>query len=107
MTTRFSSGELVRLKSGGPTMTVKGQDNYENVFCIWFDAINNVREASFKFDTLALHVSNGPVTIEYNTKGSLPLEYNSNIPVPRAKGSPAIPPTKPVPPPIRFGWGSK
>lgn len=68
MTNKFSSGELVKLKSGGPVMTVKEQDLYKNVFCVWFDAINNVRESSFKFDTLTLHDTQGFYTIQYDIK---------------------------------------
>lgn len=34
---KFKSGEVVRLKSGGPSMTVGGYDSVGMVICRWFD----------------------------------------------------------------------
>lgn len=35
MAEAFQLGDVVRLKSGGPAMTVHG-DSYGNVICVWF-----------------------------------------------------------------------
>lgn len=42
----FEAGELVRLKSGGPVMTVEqvGEKSYSNeplVWCVWFERVGN------------------------------------------------------------------
>lgn len=29
-------GDVVKLKSGGPKMTVSGEDEYNNICCDWF-----------------------------------------------------------------------
>jgi len=35
----YQPGDIVRLKSGGPNMTVQSTSNdRENVWCVWFDA---------------------------------------------------------------------
>lgn len=49
--TQFQAGDVVRLKSGGPDMTVKrlmgvGAD------CVWFQGDNRLEEAWFEFDLL-------------------------------------------------------
>ncbi len=37
MPTNFAEGDLVQLKSGGPTMTVDDPANYtDRVECVWF-----------------------------------------------------------------------
>lgn len=40
----FVTGELVRLKSGGPLMTTAG-DNYGEIICKWFDGNKPMRES--------------------------------------------------------------
>jgi uncharacterized protein YodC (DUF2158 family) len=34
--TSFKVGDLVRLKSGGPTMTVDDTDKFGDIECVWF-----------------------------------------------------------------------
>lgn len=54
---KFKSGDCVELKSGGPTMTVKGVGNYsyqENVvLCVWFDGMKK-KEDTFVPESLKL-----------------------------------------------------
>ena len=44
-------GAIVRLKSGGPKMTVKSEDVNQNVVCTWFSG-DDVKEATFQRDQL-------------------------------------------------------
>jgi uncharacterized protein YodC (DUF2158 family) len=59
MTSVFSVGDVVRLKSGGPKMTVENvvfdtaEDNY-SVDCVWFDDANELQEETFVGETLQL-----------------------------------------------------
>lgn len=60
----FKSGDIVRLKSGGPKMTVNKNVDvsqfdgtikfYGDVECKWFDEQNNNFTEKFKQDTLEL-----------------------------------------------------
>lgn len=54
----FNVGDVVKLKSGGPIMTIGETGRSDSVFCVWF--INNesgsVSSYSFKPDTLELYV---------------------------------------------------
>jgi uncharacterized protein YodC (DUF2158 family) len=46
----FEEGDRVRLKSGGPTMTIEGV-NDEDLSCVWFDKVGNkqvVQRGSFR-----------------------------------------------------------
>ncbi len=57
MAEQFKVGDTVRLKSGGPTMTITavGDDNGKiRVWCSWFDAMNE-KNASFPADALEAH----------------------------------------------------
>ena len=36
MTKKFTPGQLVTLKSGGPVMTVRRYDNNDEIICDWF-----------------------------------------------------------------------
>jgi uncharacterized protein YodC (DUF2158 family) len=47
----FRSGDLVRLRSGGPLMTVKGI-NGNQVDCFWTDGTGQVNADSFPIDVL-------------------------------------------------------
>ncbi|PRX37907.1 Uncharacterized conserved protein YodC, DUF2158 family [Meinhardsimonia xiamenensis] len=37
MTEKFKQGDLVELKSGGPTMTYGGEAMYGDAICYWFE----------------------------------------------------------------------
>jgi len=50
----MKTGDVVRLKAGGPLMTVEriGEDTLKMVTCIWFTADNTYQRAFFPTDTL-------------------------------------------------------
>jgi uncharacterized protein YodC (DUF2158 family) len=55
----FKKGDLVRLKSGGPRMTVAGLgegaiDGQRLVSCTWFDQRNNPHSQAFDPDVLEI-----------------------------------------------------
>jgi uncharacterized protein YodC (DUF2158 family) len=59
MAQTFEDGAKVRLKSGGPTMTVVdfgkyGYSNKESYKCRWFDQKNSLTEATFTEPELEL-----------------------------------------------------
>lgn len=60
MERKFSEGDIVTLKSGGPEMTVNGyawQGNYQTydtVICFWFDGAEQ-KTAEFNQETLKLN----------------------------------------------------
>ena len=45
-------GDVVQLKSGGPTMTIEDIDDSGNVRCKWFDRDQTLHTESFKLDML-------------------------------------------------------
>ncbi len=49
MENKFEIGDIVRLKSGGPDMTVTSLDRYIDgvYFCAWFNGNNDLCEASY------------------------------------------------------------
>ena len=55
----FKEGDKVRLKSGGPIMTIKGIGQYgagakdDNALCVWFDGKKKFEDV-FEFVTLEL-----------------------------------------------------
>lgn len=49
----FAVGTIVRLKSGGPEMTVKGWSSYQNWQCQWF-AGKKLEQGYFETDSLVL-----------------------------------------------------
>ena len=59
-TEKFEVGNLVRLKSGGPTMTVErlvstwNQTQPKNVSCSWFNSKDEKHTAEFHQDTLTI-----------------------------------------------------
>jgi uncharacterized protein YodC (DUF2158 family) len=57
---RFKTGDVVRLKSGGPDMTVNGFSNgpNEEPHCAWFDG-DVLRESYFYDETLVLSDDGG------------------------------------------------
>lgn len=46
----FSEGDIVRVKSGGPAMTIQWVDG-KSAFCIWYDG-NTHQEASIALSAL-------------------------------------------------------
>ena len=58
MSKKFQPGDVVRLKSGGPKMTVRGYDpiDGEEVTCEWMSN-NAIQERSFHQSTLELFVN--------------------------------------------------
>ncbi|MBC0852621.1 DUF2158 domain-containing protein [Pantoea stewartii] len=54
MTKRWESGDVVRLKSGGPAMTVKGYNMHKGGFvCQWFVG-TDLKEGAFDGGQLVL-----------------------------------------------------
>ena len=53
ITLEIQAGDIVTLKSGGPTMTVMHVD-FERLSCTWFDQNENVRVAEFVRAVLVL-----------------------------------------------------
>jgi uncharacterized protein YodC (DUF2158 family) len=49
---QFKEGETVRLKSGGPLMTVKNVQTNGDLWCEWFDKSEKLQGNSFKPGTL-------------------------------------------------------
>ncbi|WP_281991414.1 YodC family protein [Aquimarina aggregata] len=47
MKEKLKKGDLVRLKSGGPKMTVYNFDSYGNVNVTWFDNNNDQKYSDF------------------------------------------------------------
>lgn len=66
----FEAGELVKLKSGGPTMTVeqvgqKSMTGEDAVWCVWFERIGNKQVV--QRDTFA------PVVLDKASPGNVRL----------------------------------
>ncbi|NBB25675.1 DUF2158 domain-containing protein [Porphyrobacter sp. SLTP] len=51
----IQAGDLVRLKSGGPIMTV-GWMRDEKISCEWFDERNELKSSIFRYQQLELVV---------------------------------------------------
>lgn len=51
----FELGQVVRLKSGGPKMTIKGDDDGAWA-CQWFDRNGRVQNDSFPEDMLEIFI---------------------------------------------------
>ena len=49
---QFKPGQVVRLKSGGPIMTVEGDDMAGRVICTWFDEKNKPQSRGFAAESL-------------------------------------------------------
>jgi uncharacterized protein YodC (DUF2158 family) len=51
MSEKFDEGDLVTLKSGGPTMTYCGEHLYGSALCYWFEGTKRMCE-TFPYDVL-------------------------------------------------------
>ena len=49
---KFEAGQTVRLKSGGPLMTIESINNGEEAWCEWFDDKSQPQARSFKLHVL-------------------------------------------------------
>ena len=57
----FKAGDTVRLKSGGPLMTIKSADGLDDsILCEWFDKDDKPQVKSFKASSLTAD-DGGPV----------------------------------------------
>ena len=54
----FEKGDVVRLKSGGPKMTVDEVEESQ-VYCVWFDDKNTRKQDRFEAATLEAAASAG------------------------------------------------
>jgi len=52
----FEIGQIVRLKSGGPKMTIKATDGKDIWACQWFDRNGKLHSDSFPEDMLDIFV---------------------------------------------------
>jgi uncharacterized protein YodC (DUF2158 family) len=50
----FQIGNVVRLRSGGPDMTVESIESEEKVWCTWFDSNKRNLSKAFKREVLEL-----------------------------------------------------
>lgn len=54
----FNIGDIVRLKSGGPKMTILGIDGDESTYaCKWFDRNGRLNRDSFQASTIEAFIS--------------------------------------------------
>lgn len=54
---QFKIGDVVKLKSGGPKMTVDCMRNNRYSNCCWFDAFERLEKADFSNESLELYIS--------------------------------------------------
>lgn len=66
--TQWKSGDVVRLKSGGPTMTINGKaaSTASSYICQWFDGPNQMTGV-FNSEMLVAVQDNTPPPMELNT----------------------------------------
>jgi uncharacterized protein YodC (DUF2158 family) len=64
MSNQFAVGDVVKLKSGGPQMTVESLDNHDQISCIWFNDNKKHKDSFHKDLLLKVDQSSGgfPVT---------------------------------------------
>lgn len=51
----FKIGDVVQLKSGGPTMTVSETNDAGMAVCTWFDSEHELKEHAFNQEILEAH----------------------------------------------------
>ena len=66
---QFQKGQKVRLKSGGPVMTISNTGNFsmgsgieDGALCVWFDDKNDVKEKVFDVSVLEEAADKGSFT---------------------------------------------
>lgn len=52
MESTFQIGEVVRVKSGGPAMTIEYITDSYNIKCVWFNKRQKLKRGEFKSSTL-------------------------------------------------------
>lgn len=57
---QFKIGDCVRLKSGGPEMTVEAVEN-DRIRCVWFDSLDELNRRSFSAALLKLTSARGDI----------------------------------------------
>jgi uncharacterized protein YodC (DUF2158 family) len=62
MSKTFKPGDLVRLKSGGPKMTVQKDAGSNQWECSWFDRNGKLQKGSFVFEALEIWTASVPPT---------------------------------------------
>lgn len=67
MSGEIKIGDVIRLKSGGPRMTVSEVDEDSggtmSVWCEWFDEKNVAQRGTFSLTSVALDNTSGPIGI--------------------------------------------
>lgn len=48
----FQPGDVVRLKSGGPKMTISHRPSSDSYFCVWFNKNDDFQSATVKVNVL-------------------------------------------------------
>lgn len=59
MTSQYDQGDVVRLKSGGPKMTVKEEGADGTILCSWFDRNGKLHSNGFKPALIEAFISRG------------------------------------------------
>ena len=52
MSNELKTGDLVRVKSGGPVMTAAFKDDYGRMSCVWFNDKKEHKQEFFQLETL-------------------------------------------------------
>ena len=68
---KFKNGDTVRLKSGGPLMTISNYNDKGHLYCLWFSKDEDkVRDGYFPLDSLQL------VVVKPHKKGTVKSKGN-------------------------------
>lgn len=59
MTSQYDQGDVVRLKSGGPKMTVKEEGADGTILCSWFDRNGKLHSNGFEPALIEAFISRG------------------------------------------------
>lgn len=52
----FKNGDTVKLNSGGPIMTIDGNDGYGGVICQWFNKNEEIKKEVFNEESLTSYI---------------------------------------------------